>query len=172
MDSNRGAGAAQHDLERDLGFLIHDVARLLRRAFDRRVKRLGITRAQWFVLAYLHRKDGQRQRDLAEELDMEIAPLGKLLDRLEAGEWIRRRTDPDDRRVTRVYKTEKIDPYLTEMRSEAHQLYAAVMVRMSEGQKELFLDFLAGMRASLLEGEGGSNQRETGSVLTDLRRET
>ncbi len=103
---------------------------------------------------------------------MEIAPLGKLLDRLEAGEWIRRRTDPDDRRVTRVYKTEKIDPYLTEMRSEAHQLYAAVMVRMSEGQKELFLDFLAGMRASLLEGEGGSNQREPGSVLTDLRQET
>ena len=38
------------DLSRSLGFLVHDVARLMRRAFDRKVKHLGLTRAQWFVL--------------------------------------------------------------------------------------------------------------------------
>jgi len=150
MDSNDAYQPTQADLERDLGFLVHDAARLLRRGFDRRVGRLGITRAQWFVVAYLHRKDGQRLKDLADELDMEIAPLGKLLDRLEAGGWVERKIDPADRRVTRVYKTAKIDPLLGEMRSEAHLLYEVGMAGMSASRRELLIELLSDLRSNLL----------------------
>lgn len=149
MDSKDGEAEPQADLERDLGFLVHDIARLLRLGFDRRVRRLGITRAQWFVVAYLHRKDGQRQKDLAEELDMEIGPLGKLLDRLEAGGWVTRRIDPTDRRVTRVFKTNKIDPMLAEMRDEAHALYDAGMATIPSARREQLVDLLVEMRRNL-----------------------
>lgn len=153
MDSKDASQPTQADLERDLGFLVHDVARLLRRGFDRRVRRLGITRAQWFVVAYLHRKDGQRQKDLADELDMEMGPLGKLLDRLEAGGWVKRKIDPADRRVTRVYKTAKIDPLLAGMRSEAHHLYDVGMADMSASRRELLIELLRDLRSNLLAEE-------------------
>ena len=36
-----------------LGFLLHDVARLLRRRFEQNARGSGLTRAQWQLLAYL-----------------------------------------------------------------------------------------------------------------------
>src|ERR671928_212717 len=44
-----------------IGVVIADVARLLRTAFDRRVRKLGITRAQWLVLTRVHRHPGASQ---------------------------------------------------------------------------------------------------------------
>ena len=79
------------ELNRSLGFLVHDVARLMRRAFDRRAKHLGLTRSQWFVVAHLYRTDGQTQRHLADELDMQRAPLSKLLDRISKGNELKRK---------------------------------------------------------------------------------
>ena len=40
------------DWELKLGFLIHDVSRLRRSAFDRCLKPMNVTRSQWWVLAY------------------------------------------------------------------------------------------------------------------------
>ena len=47
------------DDRRHIGFLIADVARLMRSSFDRRVKRMGLTRAQWLVLSRLDRHPGR-----------------------------------------------------------------------------------------------------------------
>src|ERR1700745_1841291 len=44
-----------------LSFLIHDVSRMRRSAYDQFMKPLGVTRAQWWVLAYLSRHDGMMQ---------------------------------------------------------------------------------------------------------------
>ena len=41
-----------------LGFLLHDVARLLRKRFEQRAKGLGLTRSQWQTLAYLASNEG------------------------------------------------------------------------------------------------------------------
>ncbi len=71
------------DWELRLGFLIHDVSRLRRSAFDRCLKPLNVTRSQWWVLAYLSREDGMTQTQLAEELDLGKVAIGGLIDRLE-----------------------------------------------------------------------------------------
>jgi len=141
------------DFSRSLGFLIHDVARLLRRAFDRRVKHIGLTRAQWFVLAHLHRADGQTQTALAEELDMERAPLGKLIDRLEDSGWIERRPDPQDRRMKRIFKTSKTDPIMTDMKAVSESVYAQALKGVSTAQREQFIDMLALLKGNLIRSE-------------------
>ena len=69
------------DWELRLGFLIHDVSRLRRSAFDRCLKPLSVTRSQWWVLAYLSREDGMTQSQLAEELDLGKVAVGGLIDR-------------------------------------------------------------------------------------------
>jgi DNA-binding MarR family transcriptional regulator len=88
-----------------IGVVISDVARLLRTEFDRRVRRLGITRAQWLVLTRLHRHPGASLSELAEMMEVEKATAGRMIDRLVANGWVARRTQRDDRRVKRVYLT-------------------------------------------------------------------
>ena len=88
-----------------IGVMISDVARLLRTAFDRRVRRLGITRAQWLVLTRLHRRPGASQSELAEMMRVEKATAGRMIDRLEGKGWVERRAQPDDRRIKRIYLT-------------------------------------------------------------------
>ena len=88
-----------------IGVVISDVARLMRTAFDRRVRELGITRAQWLVLTRLHRHPGASQSELADMMEVERASAGRMIDRLEANGWVERRAANGDRRVKRVYLT-------------------------------------------------------------------
>jgi len=75
----------QEDLERNFGFLIADLSRLLKTDYDRRVSHTGLTRSQWWVLTTLFfRRDGVTQAELADMLEIERPALGRLLDRLEA----------------------------------------------------------------------------------------
>src|SRR3954471_5553728 len=88
-----------------IGVMISDVARLLRTAFDRRVRRLGITRAQWLVLTRLHRRPGASQTELAEMIEVDRASAGRLIDRMEKAGWVERRADGTDRRINRLHLT-------------------------------------------------------------------
>jgi len=73
----------QPDWDLRLGYLVHDVSRLRRMMFDRTAP-LGITRSQWWVLAFISRKDGLPQTQLASELDVGKVAVGALVDRLES----------------------------------------------------------------------------------------
>src|SRR5208337_1023416 len=69
---------------RELGFALHDVARLLRTYSDQRARELNTTRAQWAVLARLQRCEGVKQSELADALDIAPITLGRLIDKLAA----------------------------------------------------------------------------------------
>ncbi|SEC25079.1 MarR family winged helix-turn-helix transcriptional regulator [Bradyrhizobium erythrophlei] len=82
-----------------LGFLLHEVARLLRKRFEQISRESGLTRSQWQALAYLAQNEGINQSGLAELLDVEPITLSRILDRLESCELIERHLHPSDRRV-------------------------------------------------------------------------
>ena len=115
-DATLGAGAG--DVSREgirLGFLIHDVSRMRRSAYDQFMKPLGITRAQWWVLAHLSRHDGMMQTQLADVLEVGKASLGDVIESLEAGGWVQRRPDPADKRAKRVYLTKPAQALIKRM---------------------------------------------------------
>jgi MarR family transcriptional regulator for hemolysin len=87
------------------GFLIHDVARLLRKNFNRRVQSFGLTQEQCRVILHLSRNEGMRQVDLAELLEIKPITLARLLDKLQENGLIERRSSPEDRRAFRLYLT-------------------------------------------------------------------
>src|SRR2546429_8279378 len=101
-----------------LGYLIHDVSRLRRMMFDRALAPLGITRSQWWVLAFISRKDGLPQTQLANELDVGKVGVGALIDRLESSGFVIRQADPVDRRVKRVFVTKKARGFRARFRTE------------------------------------------------------
>ncbi|THD03709.1 MarR family transcriptional regulator [Panacagrimonas perspica] len=98
-----------------LGFLIHDVSRMRRSAYDQFMKPLGITRAQWWVLAHLSRHDGMMQTQLADVLEVGKASLGDVIESLEGGGWVQRRPDPADKRAKRVYLTKPAQTLIKRM---------------------------------------------------------
>lgn len=87
------------------GFLIHDVSRLRRIVVDRALRPLGITRSQWWVLAFLSRRDGMTQTALAADLDLTKVAIGGLVDRMESAGFVERRSDSTDGRARRVFLT-------------------------------------------------------------------
>jgi MarR family transcriptional regulator for hemolysin len=88
-----------------IGYAFTDVARMLRTVFERRVRAYDLTRSQWVVIARLKNRPGLSQSEVADILEIEKAPAGRLIDRMEAKGWIERRADPNDRRINRLHLT-------------------------------------------------------------------
>ena len=139
----------REDLSRNYGFLISDVARLMRTTYDRRVRELGLTRSQWWVLTLLFRNDGVTQSELAELLEIERPTLGRLLDRLEAKGWVRREHDSRDRRAWRVHLTDAVEPAMRELREAAAELRRDALAGLSAAERDRFVDTLLAIKANL-----------------------
>ena len=146
------------DWELRLGFLIHDVSRLRRSAFDRCLKPLNVTRSQWWVLAYLSREDGMTQSQLAEELDLGKVAVGGLIDRLEKSGLVRRDADASDRRVNRVFLEPKSKQLITRMRKVSHRMNQQILEGLADEKLEGTAVTLDAMKRNLLSylqaGEG------------------
>ncbi|MGW8270169.1 MAG: MarR family winged helix-turn-helix transcriptional regulator [Burkholderiales bacterium] len=154
----------REDLSRNFGFLLNDVARLLRTTYDRRVKSLGLTRSQWWVLTHLFRAQGTTQSELAEVLEIEKPTLGRLLDRLEAKGWVRREHDAHDRRAWRVYLSESAEPAMKTMRAVAAEVRRDAMAGLSADERERFVDLLIAVKGNLQRQEnGGRNSSRNGA---------
>ena len=97
---------------REILFTISDVGRLLRTYADQKARRFGMTRAQWAVLLRLERREGLKQSELAEILDLQPITLTRLVDRLCDNGLIERRADPNDRRAKRLYLTPAARPLI------------------------------------------------------------
>ena len=148
----------REDLSRNFGFILNDVARLMRTTFDRRVRSLGLTRSQWWVLNHLYRNDGVTQSELADMLEIEKPTLGRLLDRLEAKGWVRRGNDLNDRRAKRVYLTEEVAPAMKAMRAAAAEVRREALSGLSTEEQERFVDTLLAVKGNLGSAENGASR--------------
>lgn len=151
----------RENLERNFGFILHDVARLLRTTYDRRVRELDLTRSQWWVLTHLFRKDGITQSELAETLELEKPSLGRLLDRLEGKGWIRREACSSDRRAKRVFLTEAADAPMQVMREIASGVREDALSGLSNDDRDHFVDTLLTIKSNLM-GQGNGTSRGNG----------
>lgn len=135
--------------EKHLGFLINDVARLLRRAFDQAAQGCALTRAQWQVLAFLYHNEGSNQAVVAEALDVEPITLSRHIDRLEALGYVVRLPDPSDRRARRLQLTETVRPHLMAMKSIANEVLKSALEGVGEADTEKLIAALTLMRANM-----------------------
>ncbi|HTE85828.1 MAG TPA: MarR family transcriptional regulator [Dehalococcoidia bacterium] len=95
------------ELDRPVTTRIGRLARRLRHAFDESLEPYGLTGVQMGLLSRLQRADGLVQADLGRRMAIEPATLTGILQRLEREGWLRRSCDPDNRRLQRVWLTDK-----------------------------------------------------------------
>jgi DNA-binding MarR family transcriptional regulator len=144
------------DWDLRLGYLIHDVSRLRRMMFDRALAPLGITRSQWWVLAFISRKDGLPQTQLANELDVGKVGVGALIDRLESSGFVLRQPDPVDGRVKRVFVTKQARGFLEKLRKETDKFNTQLNRGIDRKALEATSDALLAMKHNLLAMSDGT----------------
>jgi DNA-binding MarR family transcriptional regulator len=139
------------DLDRSFGFLVHDVARLYGRRFDRNGRRLELTRAQCRTLGYLARNEGINQAGLADLLEIRPMTLVRQIDRMQEAGWIERRPDPTDRRARRLFLTDKARPVLGRIWDVASATQDQVLAGLTPDEAETLIDLLRRVQAALTE---------------------
>lgn len=138
------------------GYLLADVTRLMRAAFDDKMLELGLTASSWRVLVYLHRQDGTSQAELARQLEVSRASLGQMIDRLEGSGHVTRAGHPDDRRVWCVHLTAKARAMMPDVNQKAKSLHAASFGKLRPKDYERLTQILAELRSVLLKSSEGA----------------
>lgn len=147
---SRRTPVPRSDDSRQIAFVIADVARLMRSSFDRRVKRLGLTRSQWLVLRRLHRHPGISQSELAEMLEVERATAGRIIDRMERRGWLVRRPDAADRRINRLYLTAEAEEVEAELGRIARSFVDEAMALLDPEEQDTLAEMMDRVKAKLL----------------------
>lgn len=138
-------------LEKTIGFLLNDVARLLRTRFEQNARGLGLTRSQWQVLAYLARNEGIQQGALAELLEIEAITLTRILDKLQASGLVERRPYSRDRRVWQLHLTPEANPILEEMKRIGALTREEALQGISDADRDRLIRVLTDMKSNLVE---------------------
>jgi len=133
----------------NLGFLLGDAARLIRRAFDEKARTIGVTRPQWRVMTMLSRNAGISQGALADLLEVEPMSLSRMIDRMAGAGLVERRANPDDRRAWQLYLTDDAEPLLGQLRALADDLFVEAMAGLSAGDVEHMHEMLQVIRGNL-----------------------
>ncbi len=143
------------DIDPDsLGFLVSDVARLIRVAMDRAnaASGLGVTPGEARVLAYASRSGPVRQNRLAELIGIEAMTVSGYLDSLEAKGLIAREADPADRRAKIVRLMPAAGEVLASIADTATALRAAMGTGLDDDEWAAVRTGLIRIRSNLCAG--------------------
>lgn len=144
----------------NIGYLLSDRSRLLRRAFDDRVRSVGITGPQARLLLFIARTEGENQGFYAEQLDVEPITLCRMVDRMADAGLIERRRDPADRRAWRLHLTDKSKAMVLGLRGCVDRLVEETLAGISATEREVFARILTTIGINLgvrREGRASAN---------------
>lgn len=136
-------------MDENIGMMLTDAARLMRRSFDARARSVGATRPQWQVLTVLRRYEGINQGGLAEILDVEPITVCRMVDRLQEAGLVERRPDPADRRSWRLYTTSKAHILVDQLRPLADSMFEQALEGISAAERTKLIELLDQIRQNL-----------------------
>lgn len=145
------------------GYLLNDVTLLFRKHFDRRATQFGLTRAQWRAIKCLHQREGIRQTELAEFLEMEPIAVGRVIDRLQAAGFVERRADPEDRRCWRLHTMDKAHAVIDDMQDIARGLRGDATRGIKVAQLQQMIAVLERVKQNLQALDGSLDAADDGA---------
>ena len=125
----------------------------MRRFYDRRAAQLGVTRAQWRVIAVLGHHPGMKQVELADRLDIEPISACRIVDRLVEAGLVERQRDPGDRRAWRVSLTACAEPLRERLGALADEMSLEAFAGIGEADLEIVRAALARVRDNIAQRE-------------------
>jgi DNA-binding MarR family transcriptional regulator len=120
---------------RSLHMTLIRLAKTHRRRAHEEFSKVGITEGQPKILDFLLENDGCIQREIANSCNIEPATVTSLLSIMEKSELIHRNQDPKDKRVLKVFLTEKGKIAQKEVEKIFNQIDIECFVGFSEEEK-------------------------------------
>lgn len=151
--------AARDRFEQSFGFILSDISRLARKEFDRRVRALQLTRAQWLFLYHLARAPGCTQSELAERLQMEKITVSRQAERLVRAGWIERRDHADDGRAYHLYLSRKAQPIIARLETISDQFRLEYFRGLSRTRQSALIADLLHIKSNLLRIDAEAKRR-------------
>lgn len=132
-----------------LGYLIHEVARLMKRRFEEEAKTHGITLPQWRALAQIALNECVSQKAIATSIDADPMTISGILDRLEKRGLIERFADPSDSRAKLAQLTPAGHQLFADARAVGLAMYEQALEGVPSEQRDSVIAALTRMRDNL-----------------------
>ena len=98
---------------------------------------------EMLLLAVLeHGENGIRQKDLADAIGINASSLSEQIDRLEADRYLERRANPDDKRSTLIFLTEKGKARAWEVQDQRQKTAEQFCGRLTDPEKDTLIQLL------------------------------
>lgn len=144
------------DLREVFNELIRFETELWNRIDARLRENLDLPLARFEVMQVIARRPGCRVFDIADDLSITIGGTSKLVDRIEAAGWCRRRANPDDRRSSIIEITAAGRRLLSRAgRLFDDELRTRLGSAVSQRDFERFHATLTALRAANAKADGG-----------------
>lgn len=149
--------------ERNVGFLIRNTHRSLRRIMNARIAPLGISSAMWTQLWELWHEDGMTQTELARRIKLEKPSVNSTISKMEAMGLIERRESKHDRREKHVFLTEKAQALKPNLTAMTYEINEDVLACLNPSEVDDFLRLLRRISRSAED----TADRTTNTIRTD-----
>jgi DNA-binding MarR family transcriptional regulator len=127
-------------MERFEDCIVFLLAKAYQKAHGNLKKRLhpyGLTPIQNLILEALREEDGLSAGDIGKKLVLDNATLSGVLDRLADRGWIEKQTDLNDKRLLRIYLTDKAKSLQGALGEERDQANEEILHSLSVEEKLL-----------------------------------
>jgi len=149
-----------HPLDNSLGFLVNVVGRLMKRSLYLKLSKSGVTPTQWTVLMCLWAQDGLSFTELGKRLSFDHPTITGVVDRMEREKMVKRQRDHLDRRVVKVFLTQKGKNLESLVANTGAEVDRETVADLNSAEVEQFRHWLLAFREKLTEDTAASNQRE------------
>lgn len=139
----------QYDFEESVGYWITISSHFYQDALNQELMPYGITFRQFQVIGWLVYEGSLSQVELAERMMIEPPTLVRILDRMERDQWIKRESDPDDRRRKVVKVCSEAKPVWSQMVACLKRLRKKATQGMSSEEVELLKTLLKKVQDNL-----------------------
>ncbi len=132
------------NFNKSLGFLLSKTNASMRTYFNKAIKENSIdaTAEQWGLLNIIQEFPGIIQSDIAEKSMKDRTNITRMLDLLEKNRLIERKSDRDDRRLYRIYITDKGETLLNSLIPVAMSVNEKASKRLSKNELKIFIEIL------------------------------
>ena len=136
-------GMIRYDFENSMGFVVNMTAKAFQKSFDIELrKNAGVSLSQWRVVGTLVIQPGLTQKEIADKVGIEGATLVPIIDKMEKEGLLKRKPDSSDRRVNRIYLTQKADSLWESMVDCALKIRKSSTKNISENDVQTTLETL------------------------------
>lgn len=144
--------------EETVSYRLAKVTTAFRNALESHMDAIDLHGGQVFVLLELWKRDGQRQTDLATELNLSAPTVHKMVKGLVKKKYVTLSKLDNDGRSTRVFLTNKGFAIRDKIEAQWHELELSCLTGITEAERMILGELLGKLRNSCTGREGGSDE--------------